>query len=104
MLCFFLAGVFAHLEMLETRASQAAMKQEEREQQEEKLARLKARVQELRLQRDELRAKVDLQQKGVRRGLLQTSGRGSGVLMLPGGGFTKVLESQLLFFLFSLFK
>ncbi|KFP21286.1 Centromere protein O, partial [Egretta garzetta] len=57
-------GVFAHLEMLETRAHQAAMKQEEREQQEEKLARLKARVQELRLQRDELRAKVDLQQKG----------------------------------------
>ncbi|NXE85354.1 CENPO protein, partial [Cochlearius cochlearius] len=56
-------GVFAHLEMLESRAYQAAVKQEEREQQEEKLAKLQARVQELRLQRDELRAKVDLQQK-----------------------------------------
>ncbi|NWX44935.1 CENPO protein, partial [Steatornis caripensis] len=55
-------GVFAHLEMLEARASAAAVKQEETELQEEKLARLKARVQELRLQRDELRAKVDLQQ------------------------------------------
>ncbi|KFR15310.1 Centromere protein O, partial [Opisthocomus hoazin] len=40
------------------------VKQEETEQREEKLARLKARVQELRRQRDELRAKVDLQQKG----------------------------------------
>ncbi|KFP57635.1 Centromere protein O, partial [Cariama cristata] len=57
-------GVLAHLEMLEARAHEAAVKQEETEQQEEKLARLKARVQELRLQRDELRAKVDLQQKG----------------------------------------
>ncbi|NXT53462.1 CENPO protein, partial [Pluvianellus socialis] len=57
-------GVLAHLELLEAQAREAAVKQEEREQQEEKLARLKARVQELRLQRDELRAKVDLQQKG----------------------------------------
>ncbi|KFW01735.1 Centromere protein O, partial [Eurypyga helias] len=57
-------GVFAHLEMLEARAYEAALKQEEAQQQEEKLARLKARVQELRLQRDELRAKVDLQEKG----------------------------------------
>ncbi|NXL54265.1 CENPO protein, partial [Podilymbus podiceps] len=57
-------GVFAHLEMLEVQAHEAALKQEEMEEQEEKLARLKARVQELRLQRDELRAKVDLQQKG----------------------------------------
>ncbi|NWX71664.1 CENPO protein, partial [Alca torda] len=57
-------GVFAHLELLEARAYEAAVKQEETERQEEKLARLKARVQELRLQRDELRAKVDLQQKG----------------------------------------
>ncbi|XP_075267371.1 centromere protein O isoform X2 [Opisthocomus hoazin] len=58
-------GVFAHLEMLEARAYEAAVKQEETEQREEKLARLKARVQELRRQRDELRAKVDLQQKGL---------------------------------------
>ncbi|NXS97668.1 CENPO protein, partial [Jacana jacana] len=57
-------GVFAHLELLEAQAYKAAMKQEEREQQEEKLARLRARLQELRLQRDELRAKLDLQQKG----------------------------------------
>ncbi|NXW61848.1 CENPO protein, partial [Eurystomus gularis] len=57
-------GVFAHLEALEARAYEAAVKQEEMEQREEKLARLKARVQELRLQRDELRAKVDLQQRG----------------------------------------
>ncbi|KAM6139152.1 centromere protein O [Phoenicopterus ruber ruber] len=57
-------GVFAHLAMLEARAHKAAVKQEEMEQQEEKLARLKERVQELRLQRDELQAKVDLQQKG----------------------------------------
>ncbi|NWH18800.1 CENPO protein, partial [Grus americana] len=57
-------GVFAHLEMLEARAHEAAVKQEETEQQEEKLARLKARAQELRLQRDELRAKVELQEKG----------------------------------------
>lgn len=62
---FFLTGVFAYLEMLEARAHEAAVKQKETEQQEEKLARLKARVEELRLQRDELRAKVDLQQKGV---------------------------------------
>ncbi|KFZ69149.1 Centromere protein O, partial [Podiceps cristatus] len=57
-------GVFTHLEMLEVQAHEAALKQEEMEEQEEKLARLKARVQQLRLQRDELRAKVDLQQKG----------------------------------------
>ncbi|NXT37083.1 CENPO protein, partial [Pelecanoides urinatrix] len=56
-------GVLAHLEMLEAQAYEAAVKQEEMEQQKEKLARLKARVRELRLQRDELRAKVDLQQK-----------------------------------------
>ncbi|NXK09679.1 CENPO protein, partial [Herpetotheres cachinnans] len=57
-------GVFAHLEMLEVQSHEAAVKQVEMEQQEEKLARLKATVQELRLQRDKLQAKVDLQQKG----------------------------------------
>ncbi|KFQ67855.1 Centromere protein O, partial [Phaethon lepturus] len=56
-------GLFTHLEMLEAQAYEAAMKQEEMEQQEEKLARLKARVEDLRRQRDELQAKVDLQQK-----------------------------------------
>ncbi|XP_051471106.1 centromere protein O isoform X2 [Apus apus] len=59
-----LGGVFTHLEMLERQAHQTALKQEEEEQQEEKLAMLKARVQELRLQRDQLQAKVDLQQNG----------------------------------------
>ncbi|KFP44614.1 Centromere protein O, partial [Chlamydotis macqueenii] len=57
-------GVFTHLEMLEARAYEAAVKQEETEQQGEKLAKLKERVQELRRQRDKLRAKVELQQKG----------------------------------------
>ncbi|NXJ86551.1 CENPO protein, partial [Trogon melanurus] len=56
-------GLFAHLAALEARAHEAAVKREEKEQQEERLARLRARVQELRLQRDELRAKVDLQHK-----------------------------------------
>ncbi|NWS40261.1 CENPO protein, partial [Probosciger aterrimus] len=56
-------GVLAHLETLEMRAHEAAMKQQEKELHQEKLARLKARVKELRLQRDELRAKVDLQEK-----------------------------------------
>ncbi|KFQ36873.1 Centromere protein O, partial [Mesitornis unicolor] len=56
-------GVFAHLEMLEAQAHEAALKEEEMEQQEEKLVNLKARVEELRLRRDELRAKVDLQEK-----------------------------------------
>ncbi|NWH43108.1 CENPO protein, partial [Fregata magnificens] len=74
-------GVLAHLEMLEAQAHEAAVKEEETEQQEEKLASLKARVQELRLQRDELRAKVDLQQKeqlgkgGVTSDLAQPSAR-----------------------------
>ncbi|NWH73486.1 CENPO protein, partial [Piaya cayana] len=57
-------GLFAYLEMLEAQAHKAAVKQEEMEQQEEKLAMLKKRLQELRLQRDELRAKVELQEKG----------------------------------------
>ncbi|XP_030346894.1 centromere protein O [Strigops habroptila] len=57
------SDVFAHLEMLEMRDHEAALKEEEELLQEEKLARLKARVKELRLQRDELRAKLDLQEK-----------------------------------------
>ncbi|XP_074777317.1 centromere protein O isoform X2 [Athene noctua] len=56
--------VFAHLEMLEVQAHEADVKEEEAKQQESKLARLKARVRELTCQRDELQAKVDLQQKG----------------------------------------
>ncbi|NXN30518.1 CENPO protein, partial [Nycticryphes semicollaris] len=70
-------GVFAHLELLEAQAYKAAVKREEMEQQEEKLAGLRARVQELRLQRDDLRAKLDLQQKqeGVVSGPAQPSPR-----------------------------
>lgn len=71
--------MFAHLEALEARAHAAAVEQEDTEQREEKLARLRARVQELRLRRDELRAKVDLQQEGVRRGLLQSYSLSGGV-------------------------
>ncbi|KFP87168.1 Centromere protein O, partial [Acanthisitta chloris] len=56
-------GVLAYLEMLETQAHQEAVEQEKREQQKEKLAMLKARVRKLRLQRDKLREKVDLQEK-----------------------------------------
>ncbi|NXW86017.1 CENPO protein, partial [Alopecoenas beccarii] len=58
-------GVFAHLEMLEARAREADLKQTAMEQRKEQLARLEARVQELRQQRDELRAKVELQEQGA---------------------------------------
>ncbi|NXP80490.1 CENPO protein, partial [Ramphastos sulfuratus] len=56
-------GVFSHLEMLEAQAHEADRKQEEKKQQEEKLTSLKERVEELRIQRDRLQAKVDLQKK-----------------------------------------
>ncbi|XP_042692398.1 centromere protein O [Centrocercus urophasianus] len=56
-------GVLGYLEMLEAQAHELGLKQEEKEQQEKKLNRLKARVQELRSRRDELRAKVELQEK-----------------------------------------
>ncbi|NP_001026270.2 centromere protein O [Gallus gallus] len=56
-------GVLGYLEMLEAQAHELGLKQEEKEQQEKKLDRLKARVQELRARRDELRAKVELQEK-----------------------------------------
>ncbi|XP_071598366.1 centromere protein O [Heliangelus exortis] len=56
-------GLFAHLEMLEKQAHEAAMKEEAAEQQEKKLSRLKSRVQELRLQRDQLREKVEQQEQ-----------------------------------------
>ncbi|KFV73943.1 Centromere protein O, partial [Dryobates pubescens] len=67
-------GVFTHLERLEAQAHEAGRKQEEKEQQEEKLARLKERVEELRTQRDKLQAKVDLQQKGQtgRKGIIES--------------------------------
>ncbi|NXG74617.1 CENPO protein, partial [Baryphthengus martii] len=56
-------GLLAHLESLEARAHEAAAQREETEQREEKLAGLKARAQELRLRRDQLRAKIELQQE-----------------------------------------
>ncbi|NXA54024.1 CENPO protein, partial [Nothocercus julius] len=56
-------GVLSHLERLEARARALALRQEAAEQRQEQLARLKGRAQELRLRRDELRAKVELQQK-----------------------------------------
>ncbi|XP_052549304.1 centromere protein O [Tympanuchus pallidicinctus] len=56
-------GVLGYLEMLEAQAHELGLKQEEKEQQEKKLNRLKARVQELRTRRDELQAKVELQEK-----------------------------------------
>uniref|UniRef100_A0A674J7Y9 Centromere protein O n=1 Tax=Terrapene triunguis TaxID=2587831 RepID=A0A674J7Y9_9SAUR len=51
---------------LEAHARKLALKQEETQRQQENLVRLRARIQELRLQRDELQAKVNLQQVGVR--------------------------------------
>nr|XP_006116787.1 centromere protein O isoform X1 [Pelodiscus sinensis]XP_025037277.1 centromere protein O isoform X1 [Pelodiscus sinensis]XP_025037278.1 centromere protein O isoform X1 [Pelodiscus sinensis] len=69
-------GVLSHLEKLEAHARTLALKQEETQQQQEKLARLRARVQELRLQRDELQTKVNLQQVGLIR---QERGTGSNV-------------------------
>ncbi|NWI58470.1 CENPO protein, partial [Calyptomena viridis] len=57
-------GMFAQLEVLEARAHREAVEQEKKEQREEKLALLESRVRELRLRRDELRDKVDLQEKG----------------------------------------
>ena len=101
----FLAGVFAHLERLEAQAREVAVKQEKMKQEEEKRARLKARVRELRLQRDKLPAKVPLQKKVVRKGLLQRSTEGSGVLPLSEGGFTEGIHIEsTIGFLFSLFK
>ncbi|XP_067387398.1 centromere protein O [Emydura macquarii macquarii] len=58
-------GVLSHLEKLEAGAQKLALKQEETQRQQENLARLRARIQELRLQRDELRTKVNLQQVGL---------------------------------------
>ncbi|NWT87391.1 CENPO protein, partial [Lanius ludovicianus] len=56
-------GVLAHLEMLEFRAHREAVEQEEKERWEEKSAFLKAKIRELRLQRDQLRHKLELLEK-----------------------------------------
>lgn len=93
----FLAGVLGYLEMLEAQAHELGLKQEEKEQQEKKLNRLKARVQELRTRRDELRAKVELQEKRVRKGLLQRSDRGA---LLCSCSHSMDLLRFLIYFLF----
>lgn len=59
-------GVLAHLEMLEFREHREAVEQEEKERREEKSAFLKAKIRELRLQRDRLREKLELLEKAVR--------------------------------------
>ncbi|KAI6071984.1 Centromere protein O [Aix galericulata] len=56
-------GVLTYLERLEAQARESALKQEEEQQQGQKLAQLKAKVQELRAHRDKLRANLELQQK-----------------------------------------
>ncbi|XP_077187868.1 centromere protein O isoform X2 [Paroedura picta] len=53
-------GVLSHLEKLEASSHQRALKQREEEQHQEKVARLKARIQELRRQRDEMKAKLSM--------------------------------------------
>uniref|UniRef100_A0A8C4W0J8 Centromere protein O n=1 Tax=Gopherus evgoodei TaxID=1825980 RepID=A0A8C4W0J8_9SAUR len=64
--CSFPGGVLSHLEKLEAHARKLALKQDETQRQQENLVRLRARIQELRLQRDELQTKVNLQQVRVR--------------------------------------
>lgn len=59
-------GVLAHLEMLEFREHREAVEQEEKERREEKSAFLKAKIRELRLQRDRLWEKLELLEKAVR--------------------------------------
>ncbi|XP_044306220.1 centromere protein O isoform X2 [Varanus komodoensis] len=52
-------GVLSHLEKLEASAHTAALEQGERRQHAEKVARMEARIQELKRQRDQLRAKLN---------------------------------------------
>ncbi|NWW25153.1 CENPO protein, partial [Falcunculus frontatus] len=56
-------GVLACLEMLESRAHREAVEQEEKEKREEKSAFLKTKIRELRLQRDQLRKKLEQLEK-----------------------------------------
>ncbi|XP_019392779.1 PREDICTED: centromere protein O [Crocodylus porosus] len=61
-------GVLSHLEKLEARAHELALKEEETKQQRrQKVARLRARIKELRQQRDELKMKVSLRQMATGR-------------------------------------
>ncbi|XP_017582318.1 PREDICTED: centromere protein O [Corvus brachyrhynchos] len=58
-------GMLAHLEMLEFRAHREAVEQEEKERREEKSAFLNSKIRELRLQRDQLREKLELLEKAL---------------------------------------
>ncbi|XP_014465700.2 centromere protein O [Alligator mississippiensis] len=63
-----LPGVLSRLEKLEARARALALKQEEAEQQQrQEVARLRARIKQLRRRRDELKGKVSLQQAALGR-------------------------------------
>ncbi|XP_053105271.1 centromere protein O [Hemicordylus capensis] len=53
-------GVLSHLENLEAHAHKAGLKQGETREHQENAVRLKMRIQELRCQRDELRAKLNM--------------------------------------------
>ncbi|XP_060106264.1 centromere protein O [Heteronotia binoei] len=61
-------GVLSHLENLEASNHQQAVKQGEREQHQKKVAKLKARIQELRRQRDEIKAKLSMSCPGFTKG------------------------------------
>lgn len=61
-------GVLSHLESLEASSHQLALKQGEGEQHQEKVARLKARIQELRRQRDRMKAKLSMSHPGLTKG------------------------------------
>uniref|UniRef100_A0A8D0C572 Centromere protein O n=1 Tax=Salvator merianae TaxID=96440 RepID=A0A8D0C572_SALMN len=58
-------GILSHLEALEASAHQAALAEGELRQHEEKAAWMKARIQQLRKKRDELRAKLDMCHPGA---------------------------------------
>uniref|UniRef100_A0A8D2KR05 Centromere protein O n=1 Tax=Varanus komodoensis TaxID=61221 RepID=A0A8D2KR05_VARKO len=86
------AGVLSHLEKLEASAHTAALEQGERRQHAEKVARMEARIQELKRQRDQLRAKLNACRSRVGASRTLTSGvcpsgqRVSEQLPLPSRG------------------
>lgn len=79
-------GVLSHLEKLEAHARKLALKQEETQRQQENLVRLRARIQELRLQRDELQTKVNLQQVALIRQEGTTGSKVESVQAVETGG------------------
>nr|XP_056709606.1 centromere protein O [Euleptes europaea] len=58
-------GVLSHLESLEASSHQLALKQGEGEQHQENVTRLKAKIKELRRQRDKLKAKLNMSRSGL---------------------------------------